>query len=216
MGIVCSIFLASALAHAQDQSVEIRAGASIPLEHGFKDFGESGSNVDLESETSAVISLGYQQRFAEALAWGAEFQYSTPADLKFDSSGANLKTKISTMRGFANLLASKTSNNFTPYVGIGLGVANVMLDKIDLVSPIGTLTIEKNSVINFAFQFFGGLNFNLSDKTYTGFAFRFCDVGIAETSTKASIGSVSGTHSRGKTTNDVKFSEFTLGLGYIL
>lgn len=217
ISIVCAVLLGSSLALGQEQSIEVRGGASMPLEHSFKDFGDSSGGIDLETETSAGFSLAYQQRFSDPLSWGAEFQYSSPADVRFDSTAIKIKSKISTMRVFANLLASKNVNGLMPFVGVGLGMANVMLDKAELVSPIATASIDSNSVMNFAFQMFGGLNFNLSEKLYTGFSFRFCNVGEAVSSKKISSGGISGSLPKAaKTTNDVKFSEFSLALGFML
>lgn len=219
---VCAILLGSSLALGQDQSIEVRGGTSMPLEQSFKDFLDSSSGLDLETETSAVLSLAYQQRFSEAFLWGAELQYSSPASLAASTTNggttAEAKSKLSTMRAFANLLASKNVNNLSPFVGFGLGLANVTLD--DFTISANSITIAKvsgASTMNFAFQFFGGLNFNITDKLYTGFSFRFCNVGEGKLSRKGTLlGKEIGGTKTPSTNNDVKFSEFSLALGFML
>jgi opacity protein-like surface antigen len=210
------------------QELKVNLGASMYLEDSFK---EVGGNLDIDS--APVLSLLYQHPISEVIAWGGELRYSFPTKMSSTRSSLtetnSTSAEISSTAFFANLLATKKLTGFYPYVGVGIGASHNLLSNIKAQSISASdgnqiAATSTGSITSFAYQFFGGFDFDITERLFVGLSLKYADFGPFK-SGKETI--VTGKDAKGDPVNDtfsspykssktLKAMEFSLGLGWMI
>lgn len=163
---LASLFASSALA---DEGLYLR-------------FGAGSGHVDRESFGSAEFEIGYVASAAVGYNW---FFPESIADLRVEIEGSYRQNDLDHISGLpANgkvraysamlngIFDFRTTWPVVPYVGAGLGGTQLRYrdDGANGVFP----SIDDQDTV-FAFQFMGGLNFDLSDHLSIGAEYRFLE-----------------------------------------
>jgi len=157
-------------------ALTVLAGPAF-AEGWYADFGGSYSFFEEQAISDAVIpgsrgELALNDGFGVTAALGYAWQNGlrTEAELGYRRNGldkvsggafgtrftGDVDGHVSALSGMVNVLYDyKTSGNFTPYIGTGIGVA-------DVTAVSDRLRVDSND-LNFAYQFMGGVRYALTD-----------------------------------------------------
>lgn len=164
------------------------AYSTITLQNNFE-----GRGGDYHQEASSTFSLAYERPFYSFLSWGLEAQYAPKSTGRTKNAGPTFYSEssynLSTMRFFANLVATKKFGGIYPYAGFGLGLSMNTLDKFSinfLDSNFGGVRIKKygKTSNSFAYQIFGGLDFDITERFFAGFSIKYMNLGEVLLSSK--------------------------------
>jgi opacity protein-like surface antigen len=97
---------------------------------------------------------------------------------------------------------------FTPFVGAGIGFASLTVDGMkDVNVPNGGVGYgDTKTNTNFAYAFYAGFSYDVTDTTVIDLTYRWSDLGTAQSGTVTAFdgsSSISGVHARNITSNDV-------------
>jgi opacity protein-like surface antigen len=148
------------------------------------DFSEQGVTVTAELDTGFLIdgAIGYQ---LQAFRLEGEFTYLRNSADKFSAFGVSIGADgdQAIMAGLANVYFDiPTQTPWTPYVGGGLGFANVGLNDVSLM---GIPVVDDDDSV-FAYQVKAGLGYRFSPATDVTAGYRF--FGTDDVSLKTVVG----------------------------
>jgi len=183
----------------------------------------ASSYGELEINAAPLLSLGYERRLRDVLWIEGELMYSAPASINnnYEDGGHSFGTsaEIQTTRLFANLLLSPTIKFMHPYVGLGLGVSyNIISNPTFKKDQVTEIKTDGGDTVQAAYQLLAGLDFDISEKIYVGFNFRYVNLGkfqvgknqINYTTSPPKTESVPNRQSE----NSMTAFEFLCGVGY--
>lgn len=159
-------------AQAEDNRFEVGLGLAYG---GGSGRGTGGSSNDIDNfGTGLGLAAGVQ--YWKDSVWGTE-HLSVGAEYEFNHFYTKLNNGSSTTRGsldlhslLINFAARKSVEDFSPYVGAGLGASYYEASTNRRVT-----NRDKSSVSGIApmLQIFAGVDYDLSEKYYTGFQTKF-------------------------------------------
>jgi opacity protein-like surface antigen len=134
------------------------------------DFSAEGETVTTELDTGFIVggALGYQ---LQAFRLEGEFAFLQNDVDKLSAMGISLGADgdVSVMSGFANVYFDfDTMTPWTPYIGGGVGIANVAND----VSVMGIQLVDDDDSV-FAYQVKAGVSYSVNPTTDVTVGYRF-------------------------------------------
>lgn len=147
----------------------------------------SNSKLD-DTLFSGSLAIGYDFNSKFNIPVRAELEYSlfsqfssnvdfTFANILFTGINAEINMQTLLLNAYYDF---HNSSKFTPYIGLGIGIAFVGADAND---PMGT--IGKNKQTNFAWNIGVGSSYAFTDKFSLDLAYRYAQFGKGETETLA-------------------------------
>ena len=151
-------------AHSLDDSAFIDAGVGYRFNNYFR------ADVTGEYRTAAHYSAieSYNQGY-----------YNTPPDASrgYDTYSGSIRSVVGLLNGYVDI---GTWYGVTPFVGAGVGVANVAVRNIIDLSPTGGFGFAPDhSQTNFAFAFMAGLDFAVTPNLALEIGYRYLNLGDA-------------------------------------
>lgn len=169
---------------------------------GNYDGGKVKSDDD-DNVFGAGLAVGYDfsSKFALPIRAELEFSYFTEAEGSFSKHGHKVKNDLDIGTLFANAYWDfENSTKFTPYVGLGLGMAFIESDgKVDGVS------VSDKTTTNFAWNAGAGLGYAIIDNLDVSLGYRFAYLGDAKTKSRGAYKAKS---------EDIYMHQVNLGLRY--
>ncbi len=169
--LVLLTFFVAVPVQAEDNRLEFRFGGAYG---GGSGSSTGGSKVEVDNfGTGLGLATGleyWKDSFmdVELLSLGVEYQYNhfyTKIDADYTTRGSlDLHSLL------LNFAARKTVENFSPYIGAGIGAAY-----FDASTNRNKISQDKKSVDGVApmLQAFAGVDYDLSEEWYTGFETKF-------------------------------------------
>ena len=171
----------NAIAQSGGLYLGLGGGAVLPLDSNISGTTISTS-ADLDAGWTGVGIIGY--RFASGVRSEVEFGYRS-ADIDSLSGVTNGTGGLSVGSVMGNATyALQNESKFTPYLGLGIGLASVEFDD---VQPVGGAVLDDSDIV-FAYQGILGLGYRLSEHVQLFTDYRYfatADVGL---STRADAG----------------------------
>jgi len=130
-------------------------------------------DVDFDAGFTAGVAAGY--RFAKNFRLEAEFSYRQHSVGNVDSLGTpstNVSGDISAWGGMVNGYLDFGEGKLSPFVGAGIGFANVNIDNAKATDTSGNLLIDDSDTV-FAFQAMAGLSYELTEEWSITGEYRF-------------------------------------------
>jgi opacity protein-like surface antigen len=165
----------------------------------------------LDAQVSVGGGVGY--RFSNWFRSDLTVAFAPGRDFSADTSGAAGSGAVSGSLTSTALLASAYAEFapeswIRPYVGGGVGVANLSLDSVEQRLPAGgTATFADNSEWNFAWSVAAGVTLDVSEAVELDAGYRYVNFGDARTGTGSN-----GSH---VTLDGVDGHELRLGIRYL-
>jgi opacity protein-like surface antigen len=164
-----AIFVFSTGVHAED-GLYASVGGGVSFAQDI-DFSDAGQTVTLELDPGFLVggALGYQW---QAFRLEGEFTFLQNDADKLSALGVSVGADgdLSVLSGFANAYFDfDTQTPWTPYVGGGLGVANVSINDL---SVVGSLPVDDDDTV-FAYQVKAGVGYRLSPTMDITAGYRF-------------------------------------------
>lgn len=138
-----------------------------------------GSGYSSLSDSTSTGSVSFNDGYSTFGSIGYDFgNFKTEFETSYRSNpidtingiGVDGSTDSIAYMGNAIYDIPLTTMNFQPYIGAGLGYADIKAD----VSVLGTRLIDDSSGV-FAYQFMGGINYGMTDKTEVFTGYRYFD-----------------------------------------
>ncbi|MBT5456051.1 MAG: OmpA family protein, partial [Rhodospirillaceae bacterium] len=157
-----------ALADDKGFYAEGRAGASIPTDSSLD---TATSNQDAELELGLATGLGIGYGYGNGFRGALEFDYhgNDVDNVGSTAASGDFATLSLMVSGYYDFFRNK---KFQPYVGLGVGFAQVDADN---VSPVSGSSIDDDDLA-FAFHGSAGVSVALSERTKLTFTYRYFSV----------------------------------------
>lgn len=125
----------------------------------------AGLTFDVESEhgvgTAVAGSVGYKMRWGLRLEGEVAWRRNSISRFRVVGVGVPASGSVSSLAGMANIFYDfDNSSRWTPYVGGGLGIARVSINKA-AIAVGGGLALANDSATAFAYQAGGGVMFEV-------------------------------------------------------
>lgn len=172
-------------------------GFVIPGDIEVPGIGAVGAQ-EVELDSGLLISGGVGYQFNRVLSVEGEFGYRT-ADVDtvtVNSAAATGVTGDSTAYTFmGNLVAQFGKSKIKPFLGGGAGLAIIEVEDYRATTAAGTVTATGDDNV-FAYQFLGGVDYELNDRVSVGLDYRYMGFGDLEFSSGATTvdGELDGSH----------------------
>ena len=175
-----ALWVAPGTAFAQSSGLYLglAGGALLPLDSDISGTGVS-TTADLDAGWTGVGIIGY--RFANGVRGEFELGYRT-ADVGSITGVSSGTGEISVGSAMGNATYSfRSESPFTPYLGLGIGLASVEFDN---VQPVGGSVLNDSDAV-FAYQGIVGLGYRLSERVQLFTDYRYFATVDAGLSTRA-------------------------------
>ena len=195
-----------------DAGAAFSAGSSLRSTDPFA--GDSllgpGARLSGNTGTSGIFDIGLGARLTPVLRWDATL--STLPSMKFSGSGnaAHMHSWLGMVNGYIDLdgLMPGAFGRFQPYIDAGIGGASNTITT--LYTPLGGGTaIPGNTHTSLAIGLGAGVGYPVTPKLTLDVAYRYLDLGDAETSGTSTAGAVAPLKA------DVHEHTVTLGMRYM-
>ena len=176
------LWAAPEIAFAQGSGLYLglAGGAVLPLDSDISGTAISTS-ADLDAGWTGLGAIGY--RFASGVRSEFELGYrSADVDSLSGVSSGTGKVGVGSAMGNA-VYAFGSDSPFTPYLGLGIGLASVEFDD---VQPVGGSVLDDSDAV-FAYQGIVGLGYRLSEQLQLFTDYRYFATADAGLSTRANV-----------------------------
>jgi opacity protein-like surface antigen len=188
------------------------AGSSLRSADPFAADSLLGPGARLHGNTgnSDIFDIGLGSRLLPYLRWDATVSYLP--SMKFNGSGnaAHMNSWVGMVNGYVdfNGLMPGAFGPFQPYVDAGIGGASNTIDT--LYTPLGGgAALSGNTRTSLAFGLGAGVGYPITPNVTLDVAYRYLDLGEAETSNSDAAGAVTPLKT------DVREHTVTLGMRYM-
>ena len=171
---------ASAYAQANGLYLSLGGGITLPTDSDFSGAVISTS-ADLDAGWVGSGAIGY--KFSNDIR--AEFELSNrSSDVDALSAASNGSGEIGVGSAMGNVLYNfRGESAFTPYLGLGIGLASV---DVDGVQPVGGSVLDDSDSV-FAYQGIVGLGYRLGGRTQLFADYRYFATSDSSLSTRANV-----------------------------
>ena len=184
LGIIGGL-LAISSSYAKDNNYYVKVDVGVSKSEKIKsgqNFYEYIGNKSFNS--SPIYSLGFGYKINDKLRSEVTYSYT---DLKYKRTIAykknptmipEYKQKVNIQTGMINLFYDVvTYQKLTPYIGFGLGYANINPKEASVISKGGNTYYQSNKSENLTYALMGGLSINITDKINFDIGYKFQDFG---------------------------------------
>jgi opacity protein-like surface antigen len=151
-------------AESADVYVNVFLTGGFPDIHGMTLAGQEVSRVNASNQVGGGLRVGIFPQVTERVL-GVELEYfGTTGKLSaVNGSGAKGSADLTTLNSMINFVVRKPSGAVRPYGGVGIGYSSGILYRADFP---GRANREVDSTPGFAYQFIGGLHWDVSTRTF--------------------------------------------------
>lgn len=151
-------------AESADVYVNVFLAGGFPDIHGMSLAGQEVSGVNARNQVGGGARVGLFPQFTERVI-GIELEYfGTTGKLSATNrSGAEGRADLTTLNSMFNLVVRRPAGSVRPYGGVGIGYSGGMLHRADFP---GRANRELDSTPGFAYQFIGGVQWDISTRTF--------------------------------------------------
>jgi len=208
--------------------VAITGGVSFPssMTSTLVDTAPGGGviNQDISLNTGWLVGakVGWQTPFSKRwFAVEAEYNHmenSFDTGKLYNTVGVNLNydSKVKVDTGLLNLIGRYPEGKIHPYVGAGVGYANVQLDDIrSSIVGINLLNTAGGSKGVFAYQFMVGCDFEITKNIFVGLGYKYFVTEKANFDTRITSPFLPGASDPGTVEVQYKSHDVALTVGYM-
>lgn len=152
---------------------------------GLQTISGSDSHKKTESLPGGALAVGYDfsPMFQTPIRAELEFSFFKKIDIKHNGQKTDINLGALLVNGYFDI---KTDTPFTPYIGVGLGLAGVKTksdSNIDLFGYNLRIKLDDKTKKNFAWMATVGTSYEISETFALDLGYRFAGFGKGETKT---------------------------------
>jgi opacity protein-like surface antigen len=157
----------AAAAESADVYISLSAIGGFPQNRAMSLAGREVPNTTVSNSAGAGFKVGIFPDLTHR-AVGVELEYfgttgKLSALIPQNGSGVKVSSGMTVLNSMINLVLRHSIKGFRPYVGFGFGYSGAILHDADFP---GRPDPDVDSTAAFAYQFIGGLQWSISDKTF--------------------------------------------------
>lgn len=152
---------------------------------GLQTISDSVSYKKTESLPGGALAVGYDfsPMFQTPIRAELEFSFFKKIDIKHNDQKTDINLGALLVNGYFDI---KTDTPFTPYIGVGLGLAGVKTKStvnMDILGNDIRVTLDDKTKKNFAWMATVGASYEISETFALDLGYRFAGFGKGETKT---------------------------------